>query len=676
MKCYTCLHPSIKVQGFLFTVGSYLLCFLFCLLAQSGLFAQAIYPGGVHTPKLWYAAESTADGEIIWKDILSGEVISRQKENAESWLNFNPAFTFDREFPGLNLPATVIQPEKWTLFTTYQPRDTFNEQSIWSFSRAGITEGILTTHRMADLRQFEYLNFSHPQHNYPRVSTYLHHRGKEAGTSQSEISFQLARKPHDRQLPVNSFTGKMPEIILYERVLSPEERQRVASYLSIKYGTHLAPEQELDYLNASGQVLLSPANSDDFRYRVTGIGRDDLSGLYQRQSTSSYAPGLLTVGLDEITDQNTSGIRILPDQNFLLWADNNAPLEPAEKQVLQPTTLLRQWQAQVTGNWSDQSVALAFDTHQLRTPAGPEETYWLVVDRSARGNFGGIASVDYYPLYRLWADGRAHFRDIRWDTDGSGQDVFTLATGPELFVQAEMDAPNCFPAENGNLRLKAVGGRAPYQFQLRRNDQLVVEWTGQTAEILEIPDLPADAYELLLSDADGKHYRETFYFQSADAPEISLAGVYQLPADQPLFLDASLASTTDLTYTWQLPDGTTHHSPQISITQAGEYILLIDRNACISRQRFRVEPAPRGNFRRVELFPNPSSDGHFRARVHLEHSAELHWSVFSPDGRLLLQREHRGGDYYHTGAQLSGKGTYLIRFSSQNDQLTIPFIVQ
>lgn len=646
------------------------------LLCPLWMFAQRSTPGGVPTPKIWYTSELTSTGEILWKDRLTGQIEDRQPGSADHLLNFNPAFTFDRNHPGLALSVPELKPEKWTLFTTYHPSDTFTEKSIWSYGQAGITEGILTTHRMADLQQFEYLNFPGKQSPFPQVSTYLHHRGKKAASPSPAMKFRLAQKPRDRSLPISSFRGKIPEIILYERVLSPEERQRVESYLAIKYGTNLAPEQELDYLNAKGQVIFSPSGSGDFRHRITGIGRDDLSGLYQKQSTSSYAPGLLTLGLREMAGDHSSNTRTLPDQHFLLWADNNQALDLADKKPLLANALQRQWLMQATGDWTNETVQVAFDTHQLPTPAAPTATYWLVIDRTARGNFSGIESVDYYPLDHLQADGKAHFQPVRWDTDGSGRDIFTIATGPELLVQAELSAPSCFPETNGRLRLKAIGGRAPYQFQLRRDKRLISEWTNEQDRIREIPDLPPGTYELLLSDADNKHFRETFYFQSADAPEIPVKARYQLAEDQALNIDVTINTNANLQYEWQLPDGSTHHLPDLNITQAGEYTLRVDQNGCIAQRTISVEPAPRGNFRRVQLFPNPSSDGHFQARIHLEKAEDLQLTVYDPGGRLLFQRKHAGSDYYHTGAQLSGKGTYLIQFRSQNDQITIPLIVQ
>lgn len=636
--------------------------------------AQSPAPGGVKTPKVWYSAILTPEGELVWKDQLSGKSTGFQPNAPEYLLNFNPSYTFDRNSSGLKLEVPGLKTDRWTLFTVFHPQDNFSEKSIWSFQQNGQTKGMLTTHRMADLERFEYLNFPGTPDASPKVSTYLHHRAVPESDPSPYATLLLGQKPRDRDLPITGFQGKIPEIILYERVLSPVERQRVESYLAIKYGTNLDTTQRVNYLNASGESIFTFTEARDYTHRITGIGRDDLSGLHQKQSTSSYNPGLLHIGLGSVTEHNSANRENLPDQHFMLWSDNNAPLENGLPQMLQTALLQRRWLVQTTGDWSDLSTEVQFDTHRLRTTAAAGATYWLIVDRSGREDFSGPR--DYYPISRLRPDGTALFTNIHWDPDGSGQDIFTLATGPELLVQAQIRPPQCAPETAGSLHLRAVGGRPPYQFQLHRDNRLIVGWTSPRNEEKIIEDLPAGQYQLVLTDADGREYQEGFYFQSIDAPVISLADRYQLVTAQPLMLDATLTGSTGLDYEWQLPDGSRRHSAQLRITEAGTYTISAERDGCVAQKSIQIAPPPQGNFRRVDLFPNPSSDGHFRARIHLETSADLRLKIFDPGGKLIQERSLSGSNYYHTDGRLSGKGSYLIQFRSQNDQLTIPFIVQ
>lgn len=650
-----------------------LLLFPLLLIAQT--------PGGVSGTKLWYTSEVTPTGQIAWKDQLGNPVSHAQanqiKASKNTWLNFNPAFQFESTTKGIVLPLSHLSLEKWTLFTVYQAQDSLTEKSIWSYTESGKTRGLLTTHRMADLQRFEYLNFPQVARGFPIINTYLHHESKKNDASTKEKSLILAHPPKDHQLPITAFSGQLAELILYERVLAPQERQRVESYLAIKYGTNLAPSEAINYLDAGGQIVYSPADAADHIHRLTGIGRDDRSGLYQKQSTSSYTPGLLTLSAGTQAADNSTNPHVIPDQHYLLWADNDARLEWNEKQTLQAPSLQRSWQVKTTGAWSPITTELQFDTKQLPVPAARGEIYWLLIDRSGKDQFNDGRSVDYFPQTSLSASGKAIFQNIRWDTDGSGSDAFTIAGGPELMVRAHLQAPGCFPEYSGSIALQAIGGRPPYHFQLSKDQHLVKEWTDKAAALQEITGLTAGDYELLVSDADHHTYRETFFFQSEDAPLIPLAQHYQLPPEGRLLLDANQASTEELSYQWLSPNGQITKGPSLEITQAGIYQIEVDRVGCLARRQIIVEPAIQGNFRRVELFPNPSTNGNFQIRVHLNHRADLHISLFDPSGRQVLQQRQSGSNYYHhVGQKLSTSGTYLIQLQSQNDQITFPLIVQ
>lgn len=89
-----------------------------------------------------------------------------------------------------------------------------------------------------------------------------------------------------RDLPdPNSFAGhprdwKGPcaEIIGYTSVMTATERQKIDSYLALKYGMTLT----FDYLSTSGGTIYTVASP--FNNNIIGIGRDDIEALTQKQS--------------------------------------------------------------------------------------------------------------------------------------------------------------------------------------------------------------------------------------------------------------------------------------------------------------------------------------------------------------------------------------------------------
>ena len=96
--------------------------------------------------------------------------------------------------------------------------------------------------------------------------------------------FTVGRQSKDHNLSSQNgrmFDGKIAEIVGYNKVLSTTEKQKVQSYLAIKYGITLSH----DYFDSQGSLLHSIES--DFGYGLAAIGRDDLSGLNQSKSRSS-----------------------------------------------------------------------------------------------------------------------------------------------------------------------------------------------------------------------------------------------------------------------------------------------------------------------------------------------------------------------------------------------------
>lgn len=124
------------------------------------------------------------------------------------------------------------------------------------------------------------------------------------------------------------FSGDIGEVILYNRELTAPEKQRVNSYLGVKYGLTLAH----DYLSGTGTTIYPIAG---YNKNIAGIGRDDCQSLIQKQSKSSNTGALLTMGIDNLiaTDNATHSGAFDTNASFLMWGDNGvagAVVLPAE----------------------------------------------------------------------------------------------------------------------------------------------------------------------------------------------------------------------------------------------------------------------------------------------------------------------------------------------------------
>ena len=134
--------------------------------------------------------------------------------------------------------------------------------------------------------------------------------------------------------PTTRWEGDLAELIIYNYKISQAERQKIESYLAVKYGITLgANGSSLNYTDSDGTVIwdvdTGNATDDAFNYNVTGIGRDDTSELEQKQSKSINTSDDLTIGIKTIETTNTQNTsEFFADKTFLMWGNNNGGTTP------------------------------------------------------------------------------------------------------------------------------------------------------------------------------------------------------------------------------------------------------------------------------------------------------------------------------------------------------------
>ncbi|WP_353779566.1 choice-of-anchor D domain-containing protein [Winogradskyella sp. 3972H.M.0a.05] len=139
--------------------------------------------------------------------------------------------------------------------------------------------------------------------------------------------------------------ARIAEVISFKDRLTDtdltQERNRIQSYLGIKYGITLGVNgTSQDYVDSDGTVIWDvdtgvPAN-DVFNYDIAGIGRDDDSDLLQKQSRSvnnatdgtGRTQGVLTMGISSIANTNNLNTNTsLTDKQFLIWGNDGVDLD-------------------------------------------------------------------------------------------------------------------------------------------------------------------------------------------------------------------------------------------------------------------------------------------------------------------------------------------------------------
>lgn len=214
-----------------------------------------------------------------------------------------------------------------------------------------------------------------------------------------------------RRDTVNSdgLDGYIAEVVIYNSSLNSSDRNRVESYLALKYGITLDQGTATNYTASDGSTLMWDATDNaSFANDITGIGLDATSELNQTLSISANADRLIRIG-------NASD---LDDTEFLSWGNNNGSIAswtttgaPAGYEIL-----ARDWRIHETGDVG--SVTLSIDGSNL-----PSDTSLLrlIVDTDSDGDYtdspAGAEIVGMSVVDGAWT--------INYDF--SDDDQFTLA---------------------------------------------------------------------------------------------------------------------------------------------------------------------------------------------------------------------------------------------------------
>ena len=227
------------------------------------------------------------------------------------------------------------------------------------------------------------------------------------------------------------FDGRISEVIVFTDTLSAIEKQQVNSYLAIKYGLTITQ----DYLSSNGTIKKDIG--DGYANNIAGIGRDDCSGLHQKQSKSIESEAIVTIGQGTIAATNELNGNTLPaDEAFLFWGNNGAPANSwIDANVTIPDVDLasidRTWKFSENLGITNALFQIEVDNPNFNLPAIPataDGIYYLLRDDDGDFTNGGTT---YEPMSFISGDD--------WQTtiaDPMNNEYFTIAVGTTCFAQA------------------------------------------------------------------------------------------------------------------------------------------------------------------------------------------------------------------------------------------------
>lgn len=627
---------------------------IICKLYGVILFSQ-ISPGGIKVPAFWLTTDAAAP---VMKPRAAGVIpfsFSCTGGLSSASFNYNPSLFFNSgriqlDFSNQNLDAVSV-------FSVYKNQEIQNENIIWHRLRNGNAELVLSSRRMADIVAYQYLNFTDLFPGHPKINAFVW-QGTTSSPAGNTHSFVWGMKPPAPTLPVNNFSGQIPELIGYNRILNNEERIRVSSYLALKYGITLS-EPDASYLSSQGGLVWDGSQYPAYHHNIAGLVRDDSSGLNQVKASSENEPGLLIIS----TGQQ------LPDHSYIIWGDNGLPLsyeELPDNHI--PSLLQRRGLIVSTSAAARLVVQVKLNTRSIDAPLPPDPVYWLAIDSSGEGNFSGD-SVEFIRMNRVNNNKEAEFDNIQLKPATSRKVSFGWVIGKEILLSAAIINPTCASPAGGKIKAKAWGAQYPCEVTVTGIGTASLQSYTMTGSAgIEITGVEAGHFLLRIKDATGRVCTDSLYISNSDIPvPEGILPYYMLAASRGIDLDASVGMPAGISYEWRGPNGYYSNHAKVTLTSPGIYTLLINQAGCKSYQQIKLVTPPKNIFTGIQVYPNPSS-GLFTVQLSLDKIADVKMNIYTIEGKLISERKLTGMANYNFSEVISYTGVYIMKFISGLDE--------
>jgi len=171
------------------------------------------------------------------------------------------------------------------------------------------------------------------------------------------------------------FDGKIAEVINYDWGLTITERQKIESYLAIKYGITLNNGTQ-DYIASNGTTTFwSTAINTGYNNNIFWIWRDNLQALWQIKSKSINDWGVVTIEAQwEGTNTANSFVDMSNNEFFMSWDNLGWNSWSAIDAPVWYNILSRIWKVQETGDvWN---IRASFDVEDSNFNI-PNLTAWI-----------------------------------------------------------------------------------------------------------------------------------------------------------------------------------------------------------------------------------------------------------------------------------------------------------
>jgi hypothetical protein len=570
----------MSVRNFYF----FLCCFLFY-----NAWSQSHFPGGVAGAEVWYVVDYNSFNMDLYPNQAGNYItIEPTQENdlSTSLFNFNHSLK-GKVSLGYQAPLE-INTSRNIFFVGDVESDQYNYSHVtteWMpyLSSIALTDSIIKNRFDLSLKS-AYINkksalfqsTTTANVNFYHWNMYDRDKRFKSYGEKGETQFYIGKNFVNPAAQGDLFFGNFPEFISFPFELTFNQKNRVESYLALKYGISLA--LNTPYRNSRNIVFWNALNYTKFSNRIFGMGRDDVSGLNQLQSESVHKKDYLIASIEKLAPTNPIKQQEVSINNdhFLVFADNGAIDGFGDLNSHGVAPSKKKWLSQSTGkSTSDYPInfKLSLNNNFGQSLANnPTMKLWMLHDRFVNNQTVSDFSSQYVEYYQPVGidQNYASFENVFFDTDKGVFDQFTFAIGPEIIVQARTECTDL------KTYIVITGGKAPFHIDITSsgNDSSNIVTPSSTEAFQAAAN---NTYVIHVTDATGSSAETTTTIVSQQI-NVNLGPDIVLTASlQQVLLNAGQNVQDPLaTYQWYRDgDLLENFTSTLLVTEPGEYEVIV-----------------------------------------------------------------------------------------------------
>lgn len=383
---------------------------------------------------------------------------------------------------------------------------------------------------------------------------------------------------------INTQEDNILEIIFIPKVVSKFQKEKIETYLSLKYGFSLTENQY--YRSVKNDTLWNPISLVAFSKDITGMGNDS-ENFYNRHK--SYNNNLQ--GIEIYTDSTFS------NNNYAVWGHNGkAKMIPNHNELAVENYKIWHFKKQVDSTDTrlfKLKIKKELLDSVIDTLLVNEKIYLYVAHTNTQEAIDLSSGQHYVGVFNSNND--IVFDNINFQDNS--RFIFTKAPETNMFSRM---SNKC--GETSKLHLEFLEKNYPYNITVS-NDKLRKNYFIENSKYV-IDDLPEGKYNVELTDAFKNHKTIQVVVKDENKFQLKLKETWNLNENNQVIVSPEiLKSDKTLKFTWKKEEQIIGTDFSIQLESEGNYKLHVSNGTCEEQFLFNVISNPN---KPISLYPNPS----------------------------------------------------------------------